>query len=448
MLLPKPGRQTKVARIIQSSILIAIALFLIAPEPRAEREIVDEIIAVVGDTVVLGSEVANQMRMFLLQNNRQLTGEEEARKLQSDILEQMINDHLLLAAAKLDTSIVIRDEEVEASLDDHIARISKNFPSMDQFEQALTAEGLTLRDLRKQYRDDAKSTLLKQRFIQRKLYNVSVSRHEVEQFFTQYKDSIPSQPEASKLAHILLRVTASKAVEDSVRDFVTALRQRILDGADFATISSRYSSMGYGANGGDLGYMSREDVVPEFARAAFNLNVGEMSGVIRTQFGYHIIRCEGKEEPRLHLRHVLLAVTPTSQDTARLIHLADSLVGAIAQGSDFAELAKAFSEDTESRANGGELGWFTAEHLPVDLTDDVAGWSAVGEIRGPIVSTQGTHILKLLDYTPAKTLDITADFDRIKEMAREEKTGRLVEDWISGLRQKAYIEVHLPQHAN
>ena len=445
---PNLERPTKVARIIRSTIVSACLLCLVASPTRAEREIVDEIIAVVGDTVVLGSEVANQMRMFLLQNNRQLASEDEARKLQNDILEQMINDHLLLAAAKLDTSIVIRDEEVDAALDDHIARISKNFPSMDQFEQALTAEGLTLRDLRKQYRDDAKSTLLKQRFIQKKLYNVSVSRHEVEAFFTRYKDSIPSQPEASKLAHILLRVTASKAVEDSVRDLAVTLRQRILDGADFATISSRYSSLGAGANGGDLGYISREDVVPEFARAAFNLGVDEMSGVIRTQSGYHIIRCEGKEEPRLHLRHVLLAVTPTAEDTARLNHLADSLVGAIAKGSDFAELAKAFSEDTDSRANGGELGWFTAKDLPEDLADDVAGWSTVGEIRGPIVSTQGTHILKLLYYTPAKALDIVADFDRIKEMAREEKTGRLVETWISGLRQKAYVEVHLPQHAN
>jgi len=442
------ARRTKTNLFGNSAIITALLLLLVAPPARAEREIVDEIIAVVGDTVILGSEVANQIRMYLLQGNIQLKSEEEARKLQNDILEQMINDHLLLSAAKEDTSIVIRDEEVDAALDDHIARISKNFPTMEDFEQALVAEGLTLRDLKKQYRDDARSTLLKQRFIQKKLYNVSVSRHEVEAFFTRNKDSIPSQPEASKLAHILLRVMPSKAVEDSVRDFAVSLRQRILDGADFATISSRYSSLGAGANGGDLGYISREDVVPEFARAAFNLKQGEMSGVIRTQFGYHIIKCEGKEEPRLRLRHVLLAVTPSSEDTVRLTHLADSLVGVIGQGGDFAELAKAFSEDADTRANGGELGWFTPENLPHDLVDVIAGWKIVGEIRGPLASSQGTHILKLLDYTPEKTLDLVADFDRIKDMAREEKTGRMVDTWIKGLREKAYIEVHLPQHAN
>ena len=131
--------------------------------------------------------------------------------------------------------------------------------------------------------------LLKQSMINRRLREVQVSRHEVEQFYQSHSDSIPTQPEGLKLAHILLSFNPSSEVEDSVRELASQLRQQVLDGADFGSLSARHSSSGAGANGGDLGYVSREDMVDEFARAAFVLQPGDLSGVVRTQFGYHVV---------------------------------------------------------------------------------------------------------------------------------------------------------------
>lgn len=424
-------------------IAVFVCSILLAGRVDAQRETADKIAAIVGDQVILVSELANQIQLVALQSRLQFNSQEEVLQLQREMLDEMISDRLFLLAAKEDTSISVRPEEIEVALDEQINRVAGNYGSYEQFLDALAAEGLTIRELKKRWRPDVENQLLKQRFIQKKLYSVSVAKREVEEFYRQFKDSIPTQPEAVKLAHILLPIEPSQSVEDSVRGYVEELRRRILDGADFAVISSEYSTGGAGVNGGDLGYLSRDDVVPEFARAAFNLSEGDISGVIRTQFGYHVIRCEGKRGDRLKLRHLLVEVTPLSEDTARAMEVADSLMQEVQGGGDFATLAKAFSSDDNTRAQGGELGWFAIDQLPPEFSDVVTGWTTVGELRGPVLSRFGLHLLKLLDHQAEKQFTLEDDYDRIKELARQDKTGRLVDEWIEELKDKTYISYRL-----
>lgn len=408
-----------------------------------QRETVDQIVAVVGDEVIVASELSNQIQLAVLQSGLRPKTEAELDQLQKDILDQMISDRLFLLAAREDTSIAVRDEEIDNALEEQVARISQNFASYDDFLAALADEGLTVRELKRRYRKDIENQLLKQRYIQKKLVTISVSRQEVVEFYNEFKDSIPDQPEAVRLAHILLTYQPSQAVEDSIKDLVSQLRQRILDGADFAVVSSQYSTGGAGVNGGDLGYVSRDDVVPEFARAAFNLSEGDISGVIRTQFGYHVIKCEAKQGDRLHLRHLLVEVPPLVQDSLNTRQLADSLLEAVRGGDDFEQIAKVFSADNDTRAHGGELGWFAAAQLPQEFADVVTGWNTPGEYRGPVQSRYGLHILKLLDYQPARKYSIDEDFDQIRELARQDKTGRLVDQWIEEFKKTTYISYRL-----
>ncbi len=431
--------------------IVGIVLFIVtvlAGPGQCEREVLDRIVAIVGDKVILASELASQIQMYALQMKQQPTSEEEAKKIRDDILEKMISDRLFLLAAEQDTAIKVRPEEVDQALDEQIARIAQNFPSNDDFLAALSAEGLTLRDLKKRYRNDIEGQLLKQRFIGSKVQTVSVSRHEVEEFYNKYKDSIPSQPEAVKLAHILLEIKPSQTVEDSIKARAMELRKRILNGADFAFISSKYSDLGAGVNGGDLGWVSRGDVVEEFARAAFNLSVGDISGVIRTQFGYHIIKCEGKRNDQVKLRHILLAVVPSAEDSLRTRQLADSLLEAARNGADFALLAKKFSDDPSTRAQGGSLGWFAINELPPEFASAVSGWKTPGEYKGPIYSKYGIHILKLLDYQPEHQYTFPDDYDQLKELTRQEKTSRLIDNWIAEIRKQTYIDYRFDEDAN
>ncbi|MDH4157649.1 MAG: peptidylprolyl isomerase [candidate division Zixibacteria bacterium] len=423
--------------------LIGLLGLLAGQTARSERDVVDKIIVVVGDRVILASELASQIQLYAFQTGIQPKTEAEIQQLQADILEQMINDQLFLLEAKQDTSVSVRPEEIEQALDEHVTRVAGNFESQEAFIEALTAEGLTVRELKKKYRGDIENQLLRQRYIQRKLYSVSVSRHEVEEFYSQFRDSIPSQPEAAKLAHILLAYKPSQVVEDSIQALASRLRQKILDGADFAAIAAQYSSMGAGANGGDLGFVGRDDVVPEFSRAAFNLSVGDISGVIRTQFGYHVIKCEDKKGERLHLRHLLLAVGPSAADSLAVRQRADSLLQAARSGSDFAEMAKTFSDDNDTRAKGGELGWFAVSQLPAEFAAEVLGWKNPGEYRGPVASRYGVHVLRLMDYQEEKKFDLENDFDKIKELARQDKTGKMVDRWIEEIKAKTYIDYRL-----
>ncbi|MEE8575647.1 MAG: peptidylprolyl isomerase [candidate division Zixibacteria bacterium] len=425
--------------------MLLILLLLVAASGQAQTpdETIDRIAVIVGNEVILASELGAQLQMYSLQTGKQPETEEEFAELKDELLDQMINDRLFLFEARKDTTITARAEEIAQALDEHITRISSNFPSYDQFLSALAAEGLSVRDLRKRYKAEVENQLLKQKFIQRKLYSVSVSRHEVEVFHEEFADSIPFQPEGVKLGHILLKVTAAKAIEDSVKALSSELRQRILDGADFATLSARYSSMGAGENGGDLGYISKDDVVEEFARAAYTLDIGDISGVIRTQFGYHVIKCEGKRAEKLKLRHILLSVVPGADDSTATVDLADSLLTELRAGADFAEMAKTYSTDDETRAQGGELGWFATNQLPQEFAEAVSGWKTAGEYRGTVRSDFGLHLLKLLEYQEQRQYTLDDDFDRIKELARQDKTGKVVDDWIQEIRGRTFIEYRL-----
>ncbi len=424
-------------------IKITIALFLIiATTSFAQREVVDKIMAVVGDEIILVSEFANQLQLVALQTQRKPRTEAEVKKFQEEVLEQMVSDRMFLLAAKEDTSLTIRDEEIEQMLEEQVSRISQNYETYDDFIKALNDEGLTLRELKKKYRLDVENQLLKQRFIQQKLYSIAVSRHEVEEFYSKFKDSIPSQPEAVKLAHILLTVKPSQHVLDSVQNRMKELRQMVLDGADFAVVATNYASEGAGSNGGDLGYLSKTDVVPEFSRAAFSLSVGDISGVIKTQFGYHVIKCEGIKNDKYKLRHILLTVTPSAEDSLAIKQLADSLIQAARSGEDFAQMAKTYSDDNDTRAQGGELGWFASSQMPPEFADAVSGWKEIDDIRGPVVSRYGLHILKLLDYQEGRTYTLEDDFDQIKELAKQDKTGQVVDKWIEELKKITYIKYY------
>ena len=426
-----------------TGLLFLLLLGLQTADVNAEREVVDKIVAVVGDEVILVSELANQIQLIAFQTGQQPKSEAEMKKFQMDILDQMVSDRLFLLAAKDDTTISIRDEEIEQMLDDQVTRIAQNYPTYDDFLNALASEGLTVRELKKKYRMDVENQLLKQRFINKKLYTISVSRHEVEEFYDKFADSIPSQPEGVKLAHILLTYKASQKVIDSVQALAQQLRKQVLDGADFAELSKTYSVEGAKENGGELGYLSKDDVVPEFARAAFNLNIGDISGAVQTQFGIHVIKCEDINGDRYKLRHILLGTAPSYEDSLATRQLADSLVKECWNGADFALMAKTYSDDNETRAQGGELGWFAAEQMPPEFVNAVSGWKEAGEIRGPIESRFGLHILKLLEYQEGRKYTLESDYDQLKELARQDKTGQIVDEWIAELKQKTYISYQI-----
>lgn len=426
-------------------IIVAVAFFLVLFEGLSinlnAAETIEKIVAVVGNEPILASELAAQIQLLAIQQGIKPKNEQELREFQEQILDNIIAERLMLAEAQKDTTINVTDDQVEAAVEDHISSLVKQFSSDEMFLQELSKEGLTLRAFKKKLRPEIKNQLLKQQMINKKLSTIAISNKEVKDFFEQYHDSIPDQPEAVRLAHILITFQPSGGTEDSVRKIAEVVRANAAAGADFATLAMTHSSGPTALSGGDLGFLSREDVVPEFGRVAFNLNPGDISGVVRTVYGLHIIKCEEKEGNRAHLRQILFEVVPTAADSMLSYKLVDSLMNEIRAGADFRELAKIYSADDDSRKQGGELGWFAIENLPPEFAEAVKNLKEINQITGPVKSEFGLHILKLLDRQEGRSITLEKDFDRIKDMARQRKTGDMVDKWIDELREKVFVQI-------
>ena len=405
------------------------------------QEILDRIIAVVGDKIILESELDFQVQLFTAQMGKRPTSQRELDKLKKDLLDQMVNDKLILIQAEKDTLLEVTSDEVDRALEGHLSEIKSQFPSDEAFKRELEAEGLTERELRKRYKQQAKNELLMNKLISSRLARVSVSSHEVKDFFKLYQDSIPEQPEAANLSHILLQIKSSENSLDSLKKRAAYVLAQAEAGDDFAELAKRYSDDPTKQRGGDLGFFERGDLLPEFEKEVFSLNPGEMR-VIETSLGYHIVKVEEKRGESIHARHILLKAEPSKYDTNLVKQTADSLHNLLIAGGDFAELAKKFSDDEDSKKLGGDLGWYPVEQLPEGLKIAVRNMIA-GEISQPTLSQYGWHLLWIKEKKEKRKLNLDQDWDLIKDMAKRRKTSQKVEEWVNKLREQFYVEVRL-----
>jgi peptidyl-prolyl cis-trans isomerase SurA len=423
-------------------IFIVFCFFHITPDLCPAQEVLDRVVAVVGNEIILESELKMQMSLFLNQRGVEVKNAEEQSQLQREILDQMINDKLLLLAAQKDTTIEVTSKEVESAVGDQMKNVKSEFSSEEAFETQLKSEGLTESELRKKYREQIKNQMMTERLISSKLSKVSVSTKEVKDFYQTYKDSIPDQPEAVKLSHILLEIKPSQETLDSLKREAEKILELVKSGQDFAQLASMYSDDPSGKEGGDLGFFKKGDMIPKFEQVAFSLNPGEVSDVVETEFGYHIIKVEEKKDDRVHARHILILVRPSQEDTLKVLALADSLYHQLLEGTDFGEMAKKFSADEESKKLGGELDWYPIASMIPEFKEWVKN-KKIGEISPPIKSQYGIHILKVLDRKEQRKLTLEDDWDTIKDMVRRKKTNELVSKWAEELRQKTYVEIRL-----
>ena len=405
------------------------------------QEVLDRIVAVVGNDIILESELKFELSQYVSQAGITFKNAGEQEKFQRDFLGQMINNKLLLLAAQKDTTIQVTSKEVDAAVADQMKKVKEQF-SEEAFQAQLQAEGLTENELRKKYREQIRNQMMIDRLVSAKLSQVSVSTKEVKDFYQTYEDSIPDQPEAVKLSHILLPIDTSAATLDSLKRKAEGILKLVKKGQDFAQLAATYSDDPSGKEGGDLGFFKKGDMIPRFEEVAFTLKPGEVSDVVQTEFGYHIIKVEEKKGDRVHARHILILIRPSAEDTARVMRLADSLYQKLEQGADFGEMAKAYSTDEDSKKLGGELGWYPVASMTPEFKEAIKDLKP-GEITPPVVSQYGIHILKVLDRKTQRKLTLDEDWDAIKDMVRQKKTNEMIAQWADKLRQDYYVEVRL-----
>jgi peptidyl-prolyl cis-trans isomerase SurA len=421
-------------------LLLTWCFHLLSGLPSAQQ-VLDRVVAVVGNQIILESELKMQMELYVNQMGMELKSEDQKNQFEKEVLEQMINNELLLIAAQKDTLIEVTSREVEEAVKEQLKKVKSEF-SEEAFEAQLKAEDLTESELKKRYREQIKNQMMIDRLVASKLSKVSVATREVKDFYQTYKDSIPDQPEAVKLSHILLEIKPSQETKDSLRRKAEMVLKLAKKGNDFAQLASLYSDDPTGKEGGDLGFFRKGDMIPKFEEVAFALKPGEISKVVETEFGYHIIKVEEKKDDLLHARHILILVRPSQKDSLRTREPADSLYHQLLEGSDFGELAKKFSTDEESKKLGGELGWYPVDQMTPEFREGVKDLN-IGEISLPLESQFGIHILKVLDRREQRKLTLEDDWDAIKDMVSRKKTNELVAKWVEKMRQDTYVEIRL-----
>ena len=403
------------------------------------QTLVDGIAAIVGKEIILRSEIEQYVNSYVVQNR---INAQENPEIVNDIrkktIQSLIEQKLMLAQAERDT-ITVDPEMVDQRVDQRIKYLVERVGSEDQLEKTFQS---SMKKIRKDTRKILEEQLLVEKVRQEKFQKVSISRREVEDFYNNYQDSIPKLKETVDISHILKVVKPSVEAQTEAFKKISAIKKEIDAGADFAELAKKYSEDPASAKrGGDLGLISRGDFVKEYETVAFSLNDGEVSDIIQTQYGYHIIKMIERRGEKIHTRHILIRVMPSEKDEQQTIDELKNIRQQALDGKDFSELALQYSDDENVTKDHGHLGTFETDKLVIPQFKEVISTLKDGEISEPFKTDYGYHIVKLDKRSPARTISLDEDWQKIQEMAQNFKMEKEYRAWIDELKKQVPIEI-------
>ncbi len=405
-------------------------------------EPMDKIVAIVGNEIILQSEVVGHLMMSAMQERRTSARPDDPVLLKRS-LDVLINEKLIVTKA-IEDSLTTSEDEITERMDYQIQAMMQQMGSERRIEEVY---GMSMAKIRRDFRDEIRKQLLTERLSQQKFAAMKVSSKEVQDFFKQYKDSIPPVPPQFEIYHIVKNVEPSPEAKDKTLALAKKIRDSLVAGGDFATFARRYSNdPGSAASGGDLGFVERGKFIAEFEKTAYALQIGEISQPVETPFGFHVIQLLDKRETAVKTRHILLKLGQTDDDATRTKKFLDSLRMRVAKGESFEDLAKQYSDDTDTKAFGGLLGRMETTKLPADLREKIEKLKD-GEITealtysAPGSTKSGFNIVFRKKYIPEHKITFDDDYKRLEQMTTMQKRAKVYDDWMKELRKSIYWEV-------
>ena len=405
------------------------------------QEVLDKIVAVVDDEIILKSELDLRVNIEASQKRFDPNNLENKKR----VLDGMIAEKLLYAQAKLDT-IEVTDEEITQQLDYQMNYFIQQYGSKERVEETY---GMSIEKIKREFRDETKKNLMAQKVQQQKFGQIDVTRREVIEFYNSYQDSLGLIPEKFKLGHIFINPKKNSSVKEKAKKFAENLLDSLSHGADFTQLATKYSDdPGSRAQGGDLGMVQRGVFYPEFEAAAFALKVNEISKVIESPVGFHIIQLLERKGNQIHTRHILVMVKNDDQSDLKAIELLTDIKDSIRHGfNSFEYYAKTYSDDKETAKFGGKLGTLEVGQMEQPLLTTVYALKE-GDISPPKklntdARNYGYHIVKLYSRIPEHKASIDKDFDDIKRLAQFRKKEQLYKEWVEELKSHIYWEIKI-----
>ena len=364
------------------------------------QQLIDGIAAVVGKEIILRSDIQQYAQNYIIQNKINVQANPGLmEKLKTQTLDKLIEQKLLLAKAQEDT-VKVDDGLLDQKVDERIQYLLNQLGSEDKLEKTF---GSPLKKIKRDTRKIIKEQMLVEQVRATKFRTMKISRREVESFYATYKDSLPSLKETVDISHILKLVKPSEEAQKKAFDKISDILKQIQNGADFSKLAEKYSDDPASARrGGDLGMISRGDFVPEFEAAAYKLKDGEISGIVQTQFGFHIIQMIERRGEKIHTKHILVRLVPSVEDEQRTINELKAIRQKILDGADFGAMADKYSDDENVVKDHGHLGIFEVENMVIPQFKKVVQTMKIGDISEPFKTDFGYHIVKLNDRQAAR----------------------------------------------
>lgn len=413
-------------------ILFIISILLIMMVLQAE--VLDRIVAKVGREIILESDLIKRQQQ--LQAAGMLT--EEITKF--DVLNDMIESKVIIQQAKKEEYEVDK-AQIKSMAEEQIKQISSQFKSEFEFKQELKKANLNVLELKDYYIEMLTEQNLKEQIINSEIKNkIHITDVEIEEYFEENKTEIPLRPEMVEVGMIMRMIEPSKDTKNKALLEINKIRERLIDGEDFAEVAKETSDCGSAANGGDLGYFGFGAMVKPFEDAAFALMPGEISQVVETQFGYHIIKLEDKKDDEVRVRHILKKVEATEDDIKATITLMQKVLQKLNNGEDFKELAKTYSQDDSTAVKGGIIGEFAPDNYP-EFFKEYLDKIEVGNHTELIREDTNIYIFAKLQVIPERPYEFMEIYEQLKDLVTTQKEMELYKNWTNELVQSSYVEI-------
>ncbi|MEA2064374.1 MAG: peptidylprolyl isomerase [Gemmatimonadota bacterium] len=423
------------------AVLLAAFCILQAQEA-GDSYIADDIAAVVGDEIILSSQIKMNIIQMAQEQQISLADSAALNRLAEDILENEISDRILLHHAR-QSEVEITDDQVAELVQNHMADLRRRYRSEEDFRRDLAEAGQTLLGLKEMYREQAREELLRQGFLQEHSHDfprVKISLDQAREFFD--NNITGTRPEQIKFIHMVITPTPSEQALAKAKTKIDSVYKMLLDGADFGYLAENFSDGPSASDGGNLGYFSKGEMVKEFEEAAFSMTPGEVR-MVKTKFGWHLVRVEARRQKEVRTRHILAMTEITDADWERAHLKAKSIRQRVLDGESFFELAKQFSQDKDQLYESPP--WMNLN----SLQDNIQAILSSGEMT-PLPDTtflisdvhevrpNGQLIIQEMGRKPAALFTFEEVSQQIIKRLQQEKA---IQAYVEKLREKTYVDI-------
>jgi peptidyl-prolyl cis-trans isomerase SurA len=434
------------ARSLKIAAPLCVAATLLVPSgAQAQRpsELVDGIVAVVDDTAVLISEL--QEYVFNLQINEGMSIPEdpqERKALYRQALEQKVNEVILYVHAKRQ-DITVPERNVEERVDERIGLIKRQYNSELEYQQALASIGMTEAEFRIQLTEQARTALISRDFLQQTVSQaqpIPVSDEEIRDVFEAQKRSLGPKPAMITLKQVIIAPQPSEEARLAAEEEAERALSRARTGEDFGKLAREYSDdPASREEGGDLGWVQRGQLLPEFEEALFAMRPGQISDIVKTSVGLHIIKLERVRGNERLARHILIQPELSDADIARAQELAARVAAEIRAGVDIDSLINVYHDPVQPSS----LTDIPRDRLqPPEFAAALEG-AGEGDIVGPIRVSAGSigprfAVVEVTDTTAAGEWMLDDWRERIRQQVEQNK---MIERAVEKLRESTYVDV-------